>query len=373
MSSNFKVFVVEDDPILREIFETILAEDYGVVFFPDAESCLNSLKVDRPDMFLLDVGLPGIDGYELCRRIKADFDTMDIPVTFVSGLDDIEARLTGYDAGGEDFICKPFEPSELLRKVTRARRLEQEKKQLREMAGYAQRTAFTAMSGMSELGLVIEFMRKSFACRDSRQLAQQILDTLVQFGLQGAVQIRMTDGEVSLSAEGTDLPLETAILAHVRTQGRIFEFRDRGVYNYGSITILIKNMPLEDPERCGRLRDNLAILAEGADARCQAIEVESKNRMTKAGIGTTLDDVHAMLVDLKAAHAKEQGAYASLTTEMQESLIHAFVALGLTERQEESLDELIRKYFGALRDHHAHSHILVDKLGLIADRLKALA
>jgi DNA-binding response OmpR family regulator len=350
----------------------ILSEEYEVVFFPDAESCLEHLKIDKPDMFLLDVGLPGIDGHELCRRIKADFDTADIPVTFVSGLDDIEARLASYDAGGEDFIYKPFEPDELLRKVKRARRMEDEKKQLKEMAGFAQRTAFTAMSGMSELGLVIEFLRKSFSCTGSAQLAQQILDTLGQFGLRGAVQVRLADQEYSLSPEGVELPLEVAILNHVRNQGRIFEFRDRGVYNYGGITILIKNMPLEDPERCGRLRDDLAILAEGADARRQSVEIETRNRQTKVGIGSALDDVHAMLVDLKAVQAREQADSARLMTEMQESLIRAFVALGLTERQEESLDDLIRGYFAALRDHLAHGHAMVEKLGLVADRLKSL-
>jgi hypothetical protein len=204
-------------------------------------------------------------------------------------------------------------------------------------------------------------------------LARQILETLAQFGLQGAVQVRLVGQELSLSAEGAGLPLETAILNHVRNQGRIFEFRDRGVYNYGGITILVKNMPLEDPERCGRLRDDLAILAEGADARLQSIEIESCNRQTRAGIGSALDDVHAMLVELKAGHVKDQEASARLMTEMQEALVNAFVALGLTESQEEGLIEMIRRYFEALRDRNEDGHVLADKLGQVAERLKSLA
>jgi CheY-like chemotaxis protein len=372
MKSNFSIFVVEDEPLLREMFEMMLADEYEVTSFPDAESCLERLETTQPDMFLLDVGLPGMDGHDLCRKIKANPDTADIPVTFVSGLDDIEARLASYDAGGEDFICKPFEPSELIRKVMRARRMLEEKKQLKEMAGFAQRTAFTAMSGMSELGEVIGFLRKSFACGGGMDLARLILETLGQFGLQGAVQIRQSDQELSLSAEGADLPLETAILNHVRNQGRIFEFRDRGVYNYGGITLLVKNMPLSDPELCGRLRDDLAILAEGADARRQSIEIEARNRQTRVGIGMALDDVHAMLVDLKTAHAGEQETGVRLMAEMQESLVNAFVALGLTERQEEGLIETIRRYFDALREHNEYGQLLAEKLGQVAVRLKSL-
>lgn len=373
MSDRFRIFIVEDEALLREMFGMMLAPDHDVVAFADAESCLERLGSERPDMFLLDVGLPGLDGYELCRRLKADPDTADIPVTFVSGHDDIEARLAGYDAGGEDFICKPFEPDELSRKVRRARRLIEEKRQLKEMAGYAQHTAFTAMSGMSELGVVIEFMRKSFACTDAMALARQVLDALAQYGLAGAVQVRSGGQATSLSEDGRDLPLETAILNHVRNQGRIFEFKSRGVYNYGGVTLLVKNMPLDEPERCGRLRDNLAILAEGADARRQAIELAAGNRQARDGIGSALADLHAMLLDLKAGQAAEQEAGARAMAEMQAALLAAFISLGLTEHQEEGLAEIVRYHFERLGDQRAHGHRLLDRLGQVAERLKGLA
>jgi CheY-like chemotaxis protein len=373
MTMDFKVFVVEDDPLLREMMEMILAEDCEVVSFASAEACLEGLRSVRPDMFLLDVRLPGMDGHDFCRRLKADFDTADIPVTFVSGLDDIDARLASYDAGGEDFICKPFDPVELQHKITLARRIAVEKRQLREMAGFAQRTAFTAMTGMSELGIVIEFLRKSFACTTGIELARQILDALAQYGLKGAVQVRADGRDINLGEDGTDLPLETSVLNHLRNQGRIFEFKNRGVYNYGGITILVNNMPTEDAERCGRLRDDLAILAEGADARRQSIEIEASNSQTKTGIGATLEELHAMLLDFTASQTTEQEVTAAMATEMQGALINAFVSLGLTEGQEETLNELIRHYFDSLRVHNKYGTLLLQRLGQIAERLKSLA
>ncbi len=161
------------------------------------------------------------------------------------------------------------------------------------------------------------------------------------------------------------------MLNHVRNQGRIFEFKGRGVYNYGGITILVKNMPLDDPDRCGRLRDDLAILAEGADARRQAIEQEDRINRTRDGIGSALSDVHAMLLEVKTAHTQAQEASERLMLEMQEALINAFVSLGLTERQEEALHDMIRRYFGALRQHNQYRFQLVDRLGKV-ERLKSL-
>lgn len=340
--SPFRVCVVDDEPMVLELTEAVLGDYCTVESFNSAGACLDRVAVQAPDMFLLDVRMPGMDGYALCRALKDCPETADIPVTFVSGFDTIEARLAGYEAGGEDFIVKPFAPSELLRKIEVAKRIGAEKKQLRDTAGYAQRTAFSAMTSMGELGIVLEFLRKSFACNDSQALAHAILAALEQYGLQGAVQVRLGSASHSFSAAGSDLPLETAILNHVRNQGRIFEFKTRSVYNYGGITVLVKNMPLDDSDRCGRIRDNLAILAEGADARRQAIEAEMATHRAREGINAALDR-------LRQRHQEAQCASAQLMVQIQEGLMKSFVSLGLTERQENEMVDFIRDQFERLR------------------------
>ena len=72
MSQPFTVFVVDDDPLVLEIISTILEPDCRVETFASAEDCLAQLASVKPDFFLLDISLPGIDGYTLCRRIKDD-------------------------------------------------------------------------------------------------------------------------------------------------------------------------------------------------------------------------------------------------------------------------------------------------------------
>ena len=145
MSQSFKVFAVDDDPVVRDIMTAILEPDCEIHTFPTAEDCLNRMATDRPDYFLLDVNLPGIDGYTLCRRIKDDVALRNTPVTFVSGLDNIEERVKGYDAGGEDFIVKPFEPEELLRKLLVAQNLVRNQRSL------------TAQVEDAELGILRQF------------------------------------------------------------------------------------------------------------------------------------------------------------------------------------------------------------------------
>lgn len=370
---DFHVFVVDDEPLMLELTASVLEEGCCVETFATGGACLERTQVRVPDMFLLDVRMPGMDGYALCRALKDCPVTADVPVTFVSAFDTIEARLAGYEAGGEDFIVKPFEPAELLRKVQVARHIGEEKRQLREMAGMAQRTAFSAMTSMGELGTVLEFLRKSFACGDARTLAGAILDALGQYGLDGAVQVRLGGAAHCLSASGSDLPLETSILNHVRTQGRIFEFKSRSVYNYGGITVLVKNMPLDDPERCGRIRDNLAILAEGADARCQAIEAEAATRRTREGAGAALARVHAALDILRRRHQIAQCEHTQLLVEIQEGLMKSFISLGLTEGQENAMVDFVRAQFERLRSCSEDAVDISDQLESLAQDLQKLA
>lgn len=373
MDKRFLVFVVDDEPLMLDAIQLVLEDECDIECFGSAAACLARLPERKPDLFLLDVLLPGTDGLELCRCLKDAADSADVPVTFVSGYDTIETRLACYEAGGDDFIVKPFNPDELRSKIAVARRILEEKKNLRESAGFAQRTAFTALSSMGELGIVIEFLRRSFGCAGRPELARAMIDALGQYGLEGAVQIRLGGDALTLSNEGVDLPLETAVLNHVRHQGRIFEFGKRGVYNFGGVTLLVKNMPIEDAERCGRLRDNLALLAEGADARRQAIEVEQANRRTRDGIGEALDGLYRALDTLRRGHQQEQSRYTLLMVDVQEAMSRAFVGLGLTDAQEAQLIDLIHAQMERLRERQEFDHQVATQIEQLGLSLRALA
>ena len=84
MSASFKVYVVDDDPVVLDIMHAILEPDCQVETFPSAEDCLMQLESEKPDFFLLDVNLPGMDGYTLCRTLKNQPKTCEVPVIFIS-------------------------------------------------------------------------------------------------------------------------------------------------------------------------------------------------------------------------------------------------------------------------------------------------
>ncbi len=372
MENNLRVFVVDDDAIILDVLRATLAAECELHTFASAEACLSALADVKPDLFLLDVSMPVMDGYALCRQLKDDWDTQDIPVVFISASNNNETRMLCYEAGGDDFIQKPFDPAELLSKLGVAGRILAEKKALREQAGYAQRTAMAAMVSMGELGVVLQFLSKSFACNTLDELAAALLDAMQQYDLQAAVQMRIGDEVLTLSHNGRNVPLEVSVLNHVRESGRIFQFKSRCVFNYGQVTLLVKNMPLEDAERCGRIRDNGALLAEGADARLRAIETEMLAARRRAGIESALPRLYSTLDGVQANYRRNCFELTQVMIDFQEQLAKAFISLGLMERQEEQLSSMANDFVTRLVGTQDASLEIVGHLEALAEDLKVL-
>jgi len=112
------ILVVEDDLTCITILTHILQKSsYKVKVALNGETALEVLKDYKADLILLDIGLPNINGYEVCRRIKSNPDTSEIPVLFISGANGPEFKIKAFHSGGVDFITKVFEPLEVVARV----------------------------------------------------------------------------------------------------------------------------------------------------------------------------------------------------------------------------------------------------------------
>ncbi len=113
-----EVLIVEDTPasltLLSELMQTA---GYSVRQAQDGEMALLSVQNRAPDLILLDVRMPKMDGFDVCRQIKSNPATADVPIIFLSALQDTEARLQGLQLGAVDYIAKPYEPDEVLLRV----------------------------------------------------------------------------------------------------------------------------------------------------------------------------------------------------------------------------------------------------------------
>ncbi|MEA3468242.1 MAG: diguanylate cyclase [Thermodesulfobacteriota bacterium] len=124
------ILVVDDQPANLKVLLSFLKDhQFQIRIAEDGERTLQVLENYKPDIILLDVMMPGMNGFETCRRIKEKQETADIPIIFITALDNIEDKIAGFEAGGVDYITKPFQQVEVLTRIKthiRLRRKEQE-------------------------------------------------------------------------------------------------------------------------------------------------------------------------------------------------------------------------------------------------------
>ena len=169
--SAFRVLVVDDDPDMAALLaRTLTKEGLSVDTVFDGEAALAHALSSQPDLLLLDVMLPGISGFEICEKLKANEATALIPIVLVTALEDTPSRVRGIVAGADDFLSKPVKNEELIARVNTLRRLHETRRELeaRRLAAEVQRK---------------ETIRRAFSRYISPRLAERIISDLGSDGL----------------------------------------------------------------------------------------------------------------------------------------------------------------------------------------------
>jgi DNA-binding response OmpR family regulator len=123
-SAAFRILLVDDNARNLQLLGHILNNaSYPTAFALDGKRALEMLAADRYDLVLLDVMMPGMDGFEVCRRMKSDRNTREIPVIFLTARTEPDSVVAGFEAGAVDYVTKPFHARELLARVSTQERL----------------------------------------------------------------------------------------------------------------------------------------------------------------------------------------------------------------------------------------------------------
>ena len=112
-----KILIIEDSSVARTLLGEILCEEHELEMQNDGPSGLTAAQTGCPDLILLDIHLPGMSGYEICRILKGGEKTRDVPIIFITSLHSEEEKVKGFEAGAEDYVVKPFYRLELMARI----------------------------------------------------------------------------------------------------------------------------------------------------------------------------------------------------------------------------------------------------------------
>ena len=114
-----KILIVDDEPILQETLHALLIEDlFDFHFASTGEEGIHQAEVVQPDVILMDIMMPGMDGFEACRRLRGKEELRDVPIIFISALEEVSHKVNAFKSGGNDYINKPFQTEEVVARVS---------------------------------------------------------------------------------------------------------------------------------------------------------------------------------------------------------------------------------------------------------------
>jgi len=343
MSDNPVVLLVEDDDFAATVAIEMLAADYLVHHVEDGQAALDFVGEQLPDVVLLDVAMAGLSGYEVCRALRDDSAYDGLPIIFLSGLVSEQERLAGYEAGGDDYLTKPVAAAELHHKINLTLKNYEERRGLKSELASTFSTAMTAMSSASEMGTVLQFLRASFSCPDYLSLCRELLSALAAYGVEGSVQIRGESGVSSIGSNGPCSPLEETVLTNMAKQGRLFEFSIYLSCTYERITIIVKNVNHNDADRQGRLRDNMALLAEGADVRIASLDSGTALENEHVALGKLVENTRNALHEIDLQQRQQRIESKQIFEDLQTVFERRLLTLGISVSQEVELSEMIQQ------------------------------
>lgn len=355
MSHKNIILAVDDEPFNLEIMEEILSDEYEFFSAESGPECLEVVQSIQPNVILLDVSMPDMDGYQVCRKLKSDPATETIPVMFVSARGALDERIEGYDAGGDDYIVKPFAREELEAKLKGLFKTQDHQKDLESQVEQATEMAFSAMSNSSEVGVVMQFVEKTKELHTIEELCTALLETLGLYGLAASIELRLDDTHIQhYCSHGQVSPIVTELFDLLKGKGRIYSFEPRMMINYPKISLLVMNMPGGDDDKVGRLRDHLCFIASSAEQCLSTILTERQLSRQKDALQQTIAMVHSRFEKLVSVVHRNHHENEEIFKTLQEQFERHIPTMGLDEDQElyifRALDDTIQKSIARKED-----------------------
>lgn len=333
-----RILVVDDTQSARLFLRSLLSNEYDVITASCGEEALQLLGQFLPDAVLLDVEMPGMNGYEVCRKL---LQMAAMPIIFVTANDTQEAHLAAFEAGGVDVLTKPVAVNLLRRKLDLAIRSHQREAQLSREKHQLHAMAMSFLSSMGHSGVLLNFLRSSLQCRSYEQLAAGLCAASDELGVPVFGVIRSQEKDFHFSSAGSITEFERSVLDGLNQLGRVFQFRRQLVVNFPHVTLVTNQLPIHDPTAEGRARDDLAVLAEVAEALCDNVAMRQESMQRAEQLQVALGGAISAVDNLRHKHDAVLMDTRLLLEELSSEVEGSFSWLGVSNDQERALSAML--------------------------------
>ncbi|BCE02327.1 response regulator [Marinicellulosiphila megalodicopiae] len=368
-----KILIVDDDKFIQNVLTKYLNDSYSIAVAGDGGQAYEQIKQTKPDIILLDVEMPGQNGYEVCDTLKQNPDTKDIPVIFLSSKSSMRERILGFEVGGDDYLVKPCSKEFLLAKLAKISEYIHHHSELKTDIVEATKTTLEAMSSSANLGKIVRFIKRTFQISSIDMLALELNQLLQELGLNASVMFNHKNTHHFYSNQ-TDIvaPLEKELIGMMHAGNRIIDFGCRTQINYPRVSLLIKNMPLDDRNKYGRIKDEIPFLLEAIDAKLKIISAEQAFKKQNEALGKVVSAVQITLNKASELFIQNQQDLANVMSKLNIDLSTQFNSLGLEEDQEKVILDRVEISSEALSETMKQGGCIQESLQKVAILLERI-
>ena len=285
------VLAIDDDKYVHHIIEESLAGFCKIIHAKDGDEGLRLTNKYNPDIILLDIEMPGMSGYDVCKTIKQSESTQDIPVMFLSSKIELSDRVKGYSVGASDYITKPFNAEELIARIKVLYEYRQQCAKLKLDIAKANKTAEIAMTESGDMGRIMRYVGQSYHANNFQSLSEHFFAFFAPLNLDVVVVFWYQGTGVFYSQQSGVCPLEQELLEQHRQAQRFVDIGSSTIINYPKVSLLIKNMPVDNDALYGRYKDLFPHILEVTNEKVITMERSESSYEQAAQISTALQDI----------------------------------------------------------------------------------
>ncbi len=316
---------------------------FAVTRVCDEAEILAAVKQDAFKVVVVDMAVSQDLDLSYCEKLLSYNELKDMPLVLLTRSQAGRDKLKAFEIGCDDFIESVVSPEETCARITRSIFHRIATEQISSRLEIANQAAHSAMVDNSDLGANLQFLLSVHNCDNLDELGQQFFSIIERYGLKCSLQMRSVMGDKNMEAHGMAKDLETQLLSQMAESGRYVDFGKRTICNYDKVSLLIKNMPVDDMEKYGAIKDNTFCLVQGLNARIHALEDKYRIEQEKEALKRLSQDVKTVMVKLKDSYQDVMRSIANQVESTSNIIQDRIPALALMEYDESFLENALNK------------------------------
>ncbi|MAD47084.1 MAG: response regulator receiver protein [Oceanospirillaceae bacterium] len=336
MSNGYKAVLLGHSQ--DEQLQQLLGGQYQLLMTDSISAAAETAANHDAKLILLDLAALGETlTLEACVALK---NTIETPVVLLAEQDSLDYKMQAYEAGCDDYLTRD-DMVELKARLDRVLFNKVANDQLKLQLQQAHEMAFIAMSDTSDLGVNVQFLLEVNRCSNLDELGMRLFQSLKSYALNCSLQMRSSSGTKNMEANGMAKEMESMLLAQCADQGRYVDFGRRSIMNYGRVSLLVKNMPVDDAKKYGAIKDNVFSLLQGADARIEALDNLKSLALESELVRGLGEQLKNMMTHVDQRYQEIMRRIADVVENMADGVDASLQYLGMDEHQEAALQKIM--------------------------------